>query len=370
MANVISYHKLPLTVTSPKSEVVQVGATAFTTSRVHTYIKEAQPKHNMRAFVVLACVALAYGRPEPPVGYSYSAPSRYSTPSGSYGAPSLGGIRGISAGGHSGALSGGISLGSAGLSLGGYSGGLSSSFSSGGISLGGGSIGGGLSLSGDSGFNGGYAGGYSGAPLVQKHIYVHVPPPEPVEQRIPRIPAVAPPQKHYKIIFIKAPTPPTPVAPIIPVQPQNEEKTLVYVLVKKPEEQPDIIIPTPAPTQPSKPEVYFIKYQTQKEGGAIGGGAIGGGAIGGGALGGGSLGGGSLGGGSIGGGDLSAISLGGSGIGGIGGGAGIGGGSGHGNDIGADFGTSGVEDSGSDGGHGGATSTQYGPPGHVAGPLH
>jgi len=46
------------------------------------------------------------------------------------------------------------------------------------------------------------------------------------------------------------------------VQPQNEEKTLVYVLVKKPEEAPEITIPTPAPTQPAKPEVYFIRYKT------------------------------------------------------------------------------------------------------------
>lgn len=75
--------------------------------------------------------------------------------------------------------------------------------------------------------------------------------------------SVAPPQKHYKIVFIKAPTPPTPTAPVIPVQPQDEQKTLIYVLVKKPEEQPDIVIPTPAPTQPSKPEVYFIRYKTQ-----------------------------------------------------------------------------------------------------------
>lgn len=72
-----------------------------------------------------------------------------------------------------------------------------------------------------------------------------------------------PPQKHYKIVFIKAPTPPAPTAPVIPVIPQNEEKTLVYVLVKKPDEQPEIVIPTQPPTQPSKPEVYFIKYKTQ-----------------------------------------------------------------------------------------------------------
>ncbi|XP_060533828.1 uncharacterized protein LOC132706489 isoform X2 [Cylas formicarius] len=115
-------------------------------------------------------------------------------------------------------------------------------------------------------------GGNGGPAVVQKHVYVHVPPPEKDVPR-PRKPIpVAPPQKHYKIIFIKAPTPPTPTAPVIPVQPQNEEKTLVYVLVKKPEEAPEISIPTPAPTQPSKPEVYFIRYKTKKENGNGGGG--------------------------------------------------------------------------------------------------
>lgn len=67
----------------------------------------------------------------------------------------------------------------------------------------------------------------------------------------------------FELSILQAPTPPTPTAPVIPAQPQNEEKTLVYVLVKKPEEQPEIHIPTPAPTQPSKPEVYFIRYKTQ-----------------------------------------------------------------------------------------------------------
>ncbi|XP_053659679.1 uncharacterized protein LOC128708724 [Anopheles marshallii] len=118
----------------------------------------------------------------------------------------------------------------------------------------------GSSSSSSSGYN------YNPAPqIVQKHIYVHVPPPEKEEVHYPRVSPVAPAQKHYKIIFIKAPSPPAPKAPIIPVQPQNEEKTLVYVLHKKPEEPQDIVIPTPPPTKPSKPEVYFIKYKTQKE---------------------------------------------------------------------------------------------------------
>ncbi|XP_017759415.1 PREDICTED: extensin-3-like [Eufriesea mexicana] len=104
-------------------------------------------------------------------------------------------------------------------------------------------------------------------PVVHKHVYVHVPPPEAPEYSPPKyIPPASPPQKHYKIVFIKAPTPPTPTAPALPpLPPQDEEKTLIYVLVKKPEEAPDVVLPTQAPTQPSKPEVYFIRYKTQKE---------------------------------------------------------------------------------------------------------
>lgn len=132
---------------------------------------------------------------------------------------------------------------------------------------GGGGFGGGFGGGAGGGFGGGggggFGGGFGGGQIVQKHIYVHVPPPEPEEFRPQRPISVAPAQKNYKIIFIKAPSAPTPTAPVIPLQPQNEEKTLVYVLVKRPDEAPEISIPTPAPTQPSKPEVYFIRYKTQ-----------------------------------------------------------------------------------------------------------
>lgn len=103
------------------------------------------------------------------------------------------------------------------------------------------------------------------APVIHKHVYVHVPPPEPTYYA-PKRPVAPPPppQKHYKIVFIKAPTPPPPQVPDIPnLPPPPEQKTLIYVLVKKPDEAPEITIPTPAPTQPSKPEVYFIRYKTQ-----------------------------------------------------------------------------------------------------------
>lgn len=126
--------------------------------------------------------------------------------------------------------------------------------------------GGGGNGGGQSGQGNGYSPGGNEEPKeVFKHVYIHTAPEEPQEVQPPKEIPVPPAQKHYKILFIKAPTPPTPTAPVIPVQPQNEEKTLVYVLVKKPEEQPDIVIPTAAPTQPAKPEVYFIKYKAKKE---------------------------------------------------------------------------------------------------------
>lgn len=64
-------------------------------------------------------------------------------------------------------------------------------------------------------------------------------------------------QKHYKIIFIKAPETPSISHQLLQQQQQvNEEKTLVYVLVKKPESiheiQPQV---QQTVTQPSKPEV-------------------------------------------------------------------------------------------------------------------
>lgn len=72
-------------------------------------------------------------------------------------------------------------------------------------------------------------------------------------------------QKHYKIIFIKAPSAaPSYNAQLIQqlAQPQIEEKTLVYVLSKKPEEIPSELLAARQvqPTQPSKPEVNIIQF--------------------------------------------------------------------------------------------------------------
>ncbi|CAG9759507.1 unnamed protein product [Ceutorhynchus assimilis] len=74
-----------------------------------------------------------------------------------------------------------------------------------------------------------------------------------------------PPKKTYKIIFIKAPAYKTQATINLPAPPQNDEKTLVYVLVKKPETDAKLQTKNAAPSQPTKPEVFFIKYKTQNE---------------------------------------------------------------------------------------------------------
>lgn len=90
-------------------------------------------------------------------------------------------------------------------------------------------------------------------------------PPEPEYTAPPRPIAPQPIQKHYRIIFIKAPSAPAVTTPLVQTNPLREEKTIVYVLVKKPDPSPAIEMPTPASTVPSKPEVYFIRYKTKEE---------------------------------------------------------------------------------------------------------
>ncbi|KAH8310954.1 hypothetical protein KR044_003595, partial [Drosophila immigrans] len=105
------------------------------------------------------------------------------------------------------------------------------------------------------------------ASLVSKDIYVHVPPAEDPEERYPQpqLP-IAPPRKHYRIVFIKAPTQSASKAAVRVKQAPVEEKTIIYVLTKKPDPLDlQAAIEEAAPKQISKPEVFFIKYKTQEE---------------------------------------------------------------------------------------------------------
>lgn len=99
-------------------------------------------------------------------------------------------------------------------------------------------------------------------PIVTKHFYVHAAPEDPEDKVEPQYVYVGRPRKNVKVIFIKAPT--YSRTPIVPIYPKNEDKTIVYVLSKKPGAQ-QIDIPEPPPTEPTKPEVFFIKYKNAAE---------------------------------------------------------------------------------------------------------
>lgn len=101
-------------------------------------------------------------------------------------------------------------------------------------------------------------------PIITKSFYFEAAPEEPEEAQAPRFVPIGRPQKNYKIIFIK-----TPAfglnSQVIPIVPPNEEKTIVYVLSKKPEFNQDIELPTAPVTEATKPEVFFIKYKNEQE---------------------------------------------------------------------------------------------------------
>lgn len=78
-------------------------------------------------------------------------------------------------------------------------------------------------------------------------------------------PKIAFSRKHYRITVVR-PTPPPPVIP--PPPPEIEEKTLIYVLIKKRNEtelEPPIVPHQNDTVIMHPPEVYFITYKTHLE---------------------------------------------------------------------------------------------------------
>ncbi|XP_067639237.1 uncharacterized protein [Eurosta solidaginis] len=99
------------------------------------------------------------------------------------------------------------------------------------------------------------------APIIYKQYYTISAP----EDRTPKTKhlVLGKPQKNYRVIFIKAPHTEN-VKYSAELAPQ-EEKTVIYVLHKKDEDIDSTNLVTPAPTVPSKPEVFFITYKTPEE---------------------------------------------------------------------------------------------------------
>jgi len=115
---------------------------------------------------------------------------------------------------------------------------------------------------------------------VRRYVSIHVAPDDPEDQqaRVIRVPGNM--DKHVNIIFVKAPSGSSSQNTEVILPEQPEQKTLVYVLVKKAESSSDVKIRAPQPTRPSKPEVFFIRYKNQGgggggegEGAGVGGGA-------------------------------------------------------------------------------------------------
>ncbi|KAM8706910.1 hypothetical protein ACLKA7_011072 [Drosophila subpalustris] len=106
--------------------------------------------------------------------------------------------------------------------------------------------------------------------IVTKDIYIHSAPDdtEEINQAGPQLDNV-PVRKNYRIVFIKAPTQNLKhtAAALKRAQASNEEKTVIYVLSKKPDitEIQQHLQLSQTESKVHKPEVYFIKYKTTEE---------------------------------------------------------------------------------------------------------
>ncbi|XP_018784300.1 PREDICTED: AP2-associated protein kinase 1-like [Bactrocera latifrons] len=105
--------------------------------------------------------------------------------------------------------------------------------------------------------------------IITKDIYIHSAPEDQEEALFGQQFDNAPIRKNYRIVFIKAPTHNIKLAGAALRQAQNanEEKTIIYVLSKKPDlsEVQQQLQQAQGEPKTHKPEVYFIKYKTQEE---------------------------------------------------------------------------------------------------------
>ncbi|XP_022211836.2 loricrin [Drosophila obscura] len=279
----------------------------------------------MRLFVTLCTLlALSQAKPQPQQGYNYgsglsgtltthtqstqgggggflSAPSNTQSSVASYGplgafqSASVGSLLGSSGGvpaapqasGHFGGGGGG----------GGYSSGGGSNYGSGSSSS---NFGGANSNYGGSagGFSGGSTGSFTGfgptpnigfgalagyqapsyqqqqeqevqrgfqEPIIHKQFFTVAAPEEHENLERAKHLVIGRPQKNYRVVFIKAPSSSNANVKLSAEYAPKEEKTVIYVLSKKDNQLEVNDIATPAPTVPSKPEVFFIKYKTEAE---------------------------------------------------------------------------------------------------------
>ncbi|XP_055384078.1 uncharacterized protein LOC129613818 [Condylostylus longicornis] len=107
------------------------------------------------------------------------------------------------------------------------------------------------------------------APIITKDYYVHSAPDDADDDNsLGDNSGPTPVHKHYRVIFIKAPSQNKLAAQALKIaQAQQEEKTVIYVLSKKTDliDLQNQLVKQNGQSQVSKPEVFFIKYKTQEE---------------------------------------------------------------------------------------------------------
>ncbi|XP_030381449.1 uncharacterized protein LOC115629189 [Scaptodrosophila lebanonensis] len=103
------------------------------------------------------------------------------------------------------------------------------------------------------------------APIINKKFYLISAPEDHNNDNKVKHLVLGRPQKNYRVVFIKAPAGDNANVKYSAEFAPQEEKTVIYVLSKKDNDVDANDIATPAPTQPSKPEVFFIKYKTDEE---------------------------------------------------------------------------------------------------------
>ncbi|KAF5286125.1 hypothetical protein FQA39_LY16408 [Lamprigera yunnana] len=109
---------------------------------------------------------------------------------------------------------------------------------------------------------GGIGSGVSSYP--SKSVYFYAAPEEQTQTRL-RINILPSSEASTRVIFIKAPTYPVPIPEVISAPSKASEKTVIYVLSKKPDPVLPISIPSNTVVKSTKPEIFFIKYGSQKE---------------------------------------------------------------------------------------------------------
>ena len=92
-------------------------------------------------------------------------------------------------------------------------------------------------------------------PIINRQIFVYAAPP-PLQSRLGKIPNLPKPEVNYNIVFVRSPEFSSSSKPLVIPPPQ--QKTLVYVLNKRPNDIEREVIQVPA--NPSEPEVYYVNY--------------------------------------------------------------------------------------------------------------